>query len=415
MIRPRFALLVAVLCSPPGLVAAADEVHHLSLRGPRLGCEAPVVMSLGENVPPGNYMVQAEGSAVLGTAQVFDDDGRKWLAMVMDPGEVPTSIHIGAFPQDLKAGSPHISIEPRGRDLVVKVENDLLAEYHSDGGAKPYLFPVMGPRGVRYTRAYPMEDVPGEDRDHPHQRSFWFTHGKVNGIDFWSEAKGHGTIRETARKTVVSGHVLGRLRTTNEWLGPDGAKVLEDERVLTFYATRGLDAPRIIDFDITLRATAGPVTFGDTKEGSFGLRVASTMDVNKKLGGKIVNAEGLEDDAAWGKPSPWVDYTGPVDHRGLIATGVMSRQDVGIAILNHPDSFRFPTTWHVRTYGLFAANPFGWHDFGVGKSGDHTLPAGQEIRLRYRVILHRGDASKVRLREAFEAYSKPPEIVRTSR
>ena len=190
--------------------------------------------------------------------------------------------------------------------------------------------------------------------------------------------------------------MAGVVRTTDDWLGPDGKKVCEDERVLTVYKTR---AHRVFDFDVTVKATDGAVTFGDTKEGMFGLRVASSMDVNRKKGGKITNAEGLTDDAAWGKASPWVDYTGPV-----------SGETVGAAILNHPDSFRYPTTWHVRTYGLFAANPFGWHDFGLKKSGEYTLPAGESIRFRYRVILHAGDTASARLPQAFEAYAKPPRV-----
>ncbi len=74
--------------------------------------------------------------------------------------------------------------------------------------------------------------------------------------------------------------------------------------------------------------------------------------MDDKAGGKIVNSDGLVDDEAWGKQAAWVDYSGPVDG-----------QTVGIAILNHPQSLRYPTYWHVRTYGLFAANPFGVHDF----------------------------------------------------
>ena len=204
-----------------------------------------------------------------------------------------------------------------------------------------------------------MKKVEGEDKDHPHQRSLWFTHGKVNGVDFWSEMKGHGSIKETAKKTVAGGAAVGLIRTTDDWIGPDGRKVCEDERVVRFYDTA---KARVFDFDITLKATDGPVTFGDTKEGMFGVRVASSMDVNKKEGGKITNAEGLTDDKAWGKPSPWVDYTGPVEGETL-----------GIAILNHPESFRHPTTWHVRTYGLFAANPFGWHDFGQVSPRQRTV------------------------------------------
>ncbi|MHC5544912.1 DUF6807 domain-containing protein, partial [Singulisphaera rosea] len=243
---------------------------------------------------------------------------------------------------------PGIELRPAGQTVEILSGGKPFTVYRTGPGPKPFYFPVFGPTGVAVTRAYPMEIIKGEDPDHPHQRSMWFTHGKVNGIDFWSEIKGHGSIRETSREIIDGGPAVGVIRTTDDWLAPDGKKVLEDVRDVRFHDT---GAVRIIDFGITLKATAGPVTFGDTKEGMFGLRVASSMDVNKKTGGKNTNAEGLTDDAAWGKPSPWVDYPGPV-----------VGQTLGIAIMNHPESFRFPTTWHVRTYGLFAANPFGWHD-----------------------------------------------------
>jgi hypothetical protein len=122
------------------------------------------------------------------------------------------------------------------------------------------------------------------------------------------------------------------------------------------------------------------------------------MDVLSKKGGKIINSEGLTDDAAWGKPAKWVDYHGPVD--GAVE---------GIAILNHPKSFRYPTTWHVRTYGLFAANPFGLRDFTKGAGdGMHKVPAGETMTLRYRVLLHGGDEKAGKVAQAFEEYSKLP-------
>ena len=145
--------------------------------------------------------------------------------------------------------------------------------------------------------------------------------------------------------------------------------------------------------------TNRPVTFGDTKEGMFGIRVASSMDVTRKKGGKITNAEGLTNDAAWGKPSPWVDYTGPVEGK-----------TVGIAILNHPSSFRHPTPWHVRPYGLFAANPFGDHDFKLGRSGAFTLDKGRSITLRYRVIFHQGSTEQSHVNSLYQAYAHPPAI-----
>ncbi len=263
--------------------------------------------------------------------------------------------------------------------------------------------PSIGPTGDSYTRAYPMKpDVPGEDRDHPHQRSFWFTHGDVNGFDFWASdpinkpKANFGSIRETHRTAEVQGAVLAVLQTTDDWLGPEGKRVCMDERVVRVYRTKLV---RILDFEITIKAIDGPVTFGDTKEGMFGLRLASSMDVSKKKGGKITNAEGVTDDAAWGKASPWVDYVGPVDGK-----------TVGVSILNHPASFRYPTTWHVRTYGLFAANPFGWHDFGIKEPGRYVLPAGGSLRFAYRVILHEGDTASAHLADAFQAYSHLPKV-----
>jgi len=241
-----------------------------------------------------------------------------------------------------------------------------------------------------------MDKLAGDDTDHPHHESFWFTHGKVNGIDFWDVKK--GLIKETARTIEASGPVMGRLRTRDDWVGPDGAKVCEDERVLTVYATKGV---RILDYDVTLKATDKPVVMGETKEGSFGLRVASSMDVDQKdktkKGGRIVNAEGLKDAAAWGKPSAWVDYSGPIDGKAA-----------GITILSSPRNFRHPTTWHVRTYGLFAANPFGGPDFKTPGYGEHTIAPGDSIRFAYRVILHDGMGDPAEIARRFALYAEPP-------
>ena len=259
-----------------------------------------------------------------------------------------------------------LSFETHGRNLKVKLDQQLLTEYHLGVGNKPFFFPLIGPTGESYTRTYPMSILPDEDHDHPHQRSCWFTFGNVNGVDFWSEGKRFGTIKETGRKLVVAGPVVGRLTTTNEWRAADDRRFCVDERTVTFYRTK---TARIIDFEFRIAANDGPVTFNDTKEGMFGIRVASSMDVTKKKGGKITNAEGLTDEKAWGKPSPWVDYVGPV------------KDKIGRDRHHQPSAaaFAIPTTWHVRTYGLFAANPFGWHDFGRPERGDYTIPGGQAI------------------------------------
>jgi hypothetical protein len=289
--------------------------------------------------------------------------------------------------------SAEITAERSEKGVVVKIDGRLFTEYLVQSGAKPILWPIIGPTGKPMTRDYPLCDRAGERKDHPHQRSLWFTHGEVGGVNFWNEQKGAGSIKHL-EFTKIAGGKPAVIATRSAWLGPDGRKVCEDRRTLRF-DTDG-DA-RWIDFDIDITATDGPLTFGDTKEGSFGIRVAQSISVDAHQGGKIVNDRSQVDAAAWGQPAAWVDYHGPVDG-----------QTVGIAIFNHPGSFRFPTRWHVRTYGLFAANPFGLHEFTGGKphGGDYTLAPGQTMSLRYRVFLHRGDEKQGKVSEAFSTYAK---------
>jgi hypothetical protein len=104
---------------------------------------------------------------------------------------------------------------------------------------------------------------------------------------------------------------------------------------------------------------------------------------------------------AWGKPAEWVDYVGKVEGR-----------TVGVAIFDHPSSFRHPTTWHVRDYGLFAANPFGLRDFTGKKDvdGSYRLDPGQSMSFFYRVFLHPGDTGEARVKAAYEAFVHPPAV-----
>jgi hypothetical protein len=392
-----------------GAITAPAQSWRVQVRGngTDLG-ETPVVVALKTALPAGPYILEAADQSrdPLLTAQVFTDEGKSYLAVIF--GSVPAAAdasytlrHAGAPPAQIRG----VVLQPVDANIQVLIDGKLFTEYVSDQATKPYYYPVIGPTGDPITRSYPMKQVEGEDKDHNHQRSLWFTHGDVNGYDFWTSdplnppKSNYGSIKETAKKTLVTGPVLGLIHTTDDWLGPDGKRVCEDERVVAIYDTEGA---RVVDFNVTIKASDGPVTFGDTKEGMFGLRVASSMDVTvrkKKGAGKITNAEGITDADAWGKPSPWVDYVGPVQD-----------QTVGIAILNHPDSFRYPTTWHVRDYGLFAANPFGWHDFGLNKSGAYTIPTGESIRFRYRVIFHKGDTPAANIPAAYQGYAQPPAI-----
>jgi hypothetical protein len=308
-----------------------------------------------------------------------------------------------AVPMATSMASAQVTAEKSSDKVTIKIDGRLFAEYLTNSNGKPIVWPIIGPSGGEMTRSYPMKKSPGEETDHPHQRSLWFTHGDVNGVDFWLEGERGGKQRHKEFVTVESGKQAA-IVTRNDWVAPDGKKILEDERRLSFSVA---GENRVIDFAITLTATEGPVTFGDTKEGSFGLRVAETMRVQRRrqpAAGRILNSEGQTNTDAWGKRAGWVDYSGPV----VNAAG--TEEVAGIAILNHPDSFRFPTYWHVRDYGLFAANPFGVHDFESGKergAGNHTVNQGESLLFMYRVIFHKGAGEPDQIKRAFSEYSAP--------
>ncbi|HVJ83505.1 MAG TPA: PmoA family protein, partial [Planctomycetia bacterium] len=203
---------------------------------------------------------------------------------------------------------------------------------------------------------------------------------------------------------LVSGPVFGELVADTDWVAPDGRLVCSDRRTLRAWGTEGV---RLLDFEIAIASATSDLTFGDDKEGTFGLRVPPWLQADQKKGspykgGKLINAEGKENAAVWGKPSPWCDYSG--EHEG---------KTVGVAIFDSPTNFRHPTTWHARTYGLFAVNPFGLSYFSGIKdkakqpNGSHVTPRGKPLVLRYRVYLHDGDAQAAKVAEHFTAFASP--------
>jgi hypothetical protein len=268
-------------------------------------------------------------------------------------------------------------------------EGQMVTEYLT-GGPSPILWPLLASDGTGLTRDFPMsDDTPGERRDHAHHRSLWFTHGDVNGVDFWHKG---GTVNHQEFVRLQQGE-QAIIESVNLWVDGQGAKILTERRKMTFGAEESL---RWVDFELNLSADFGDVHFGDTKEGSFAVRVAETMKVDAGKGGSIVNSEGKTNAMAWGQRAAWVNYTGPVNDKTH-----------GIAIFCHPASFNFPNRWHVRTYGLFAANPFGEGSFtgdSEEKAGIH-LKESEQLRLCYRVLLHPGIADSERLNEIFQQFS----------
>lgn len=295
---------------------------------------------------------------------------------------------------------------------TVTVDGQLFTEYVYTGHSKPILYPIIGPHEVRMTRDYPMkEGVDNEAMDHPHHKSLWYTHDDVNGVQFWLEYPGKNSDLKPGKIVQTSMEIDGNsINTVDEWRSPDGDVVCTDQRVMTFGASA---AARYIDFEITLQASNGDVTFGDTKEGSMGIRTNPLLrlDSDEKRGnhtakGQAINSEGVEGRAIWGKRAKWVDYWAPV----------AEDKTVGIAIFDHPANPRHPTWWHARQYGLVAANPFGIHDFEKKPegAGDFEITAGDSVTFRYRFLFHEGDHKQADIEAQYTTFaaSAPAKVIR---
>jgi hypothetical protein len=284
------------------------------------------------------------------------------------------------------------------KDLIsVNVDGKPFTVFHYGAeSGKPYLAPLRSASGKIVTRRFPMEEAAGDSTDHLHHTGLWFSYDDVNGVKFWENHPSY-THPNMGRIVVRSadfkeGDKSGTLTAIMEWRDASGKMLLLDARNMVFHSDPKL---RVIDFEITLTA-AEDVTFGDTKEGAFAIRLAESL--TEKMGGRMSDADGRAGMAqVWGKRSDWVDYSGEVDGEKL-----------GIAIFDHPQNPRHPTYWHARDYGLFALNPFGAHAFDPAQPESRwKLPKGQKLVFQWRVVIHPGDAQSGRIADLYREYAGP--------
>lgn len=262
------------------------------------------------------------------------------------------------------------------------------------------------------TRAYPMQDVKSEKHDHPHHRSVYFGLQEAGGFNTWHErltyTKNGKVDKKKLAKTgrqvhtkVIKAEASGNSATLIvecDNVTPDGDVYMRQTRTIDFHVAD--NGSRVMDVEIVLTGVKKSIKLVGKKDSGFTVRVAHSMCVDAGRGGRIVNSSGDINDEAWGKRATWVDFNGPVK-------GPVNETTMGVAMLNHPESFRHPTPWHIRGYGLFTANPFALKEVaGEDERGDFELTKGESITLRHRLIFHEGDEKKAEIAEAWQAYSK---------
>lgn len=286
---------------------------------------------------------------------------------------------------------------------------------------KPVLFPIIDADGLTLTRGYPLAPRPGERTDHPHHDGLWFNYSNVNGYDFWNNSDAisaarqpkMGTIRFDRILSSSSGAHRGQLVTRSTWIDGSGKPIIEETTRFVFMSHDGV---RTIDRTATLRALDTAV-FHDDKDGLLGLRVASWLESPDAKGGTFTDgtghetrvngaspdasgvyltSEGVKGDAAWGTRGRWCALTGRSGDR--VAT---------IAIFDHPGNPGYPTYWHARDYGLFAANPLGRDNFDKTQPPfNYTLEKGQTAIFSYRVVFYPRTATAAELNREADAFAR---------
>lgn len=381
------------------------DMHIVVLSGAHDRYYCPITSILEKHDLEGIIWYKNEETGSVYPADAWTtEDGKTEVGIIMpylhESQELELSLDEGPPWGNSVIEQPPVSIEKKDEHAIdIKINNEQLTVLHVNDGVRPYLYPFIGPHDEPITRHFPLKTgVKGETNDHPHHRSVWTAYGDVNEVDHWSAGDIAGTQVTNEIPVVNSGVAIGRIVLINEWKNKFGDVDLGERRELRiFNLPRGCQA---IDFQVALTAINDDVKFGDTKEGGLlAVRVATSMDGDK--GGRIENSYGaIGEKGCWGKQAPWVDYS-----------GIVKGYRAGFAMFDHPSNFRYPTYWHVRDYGLFAANPFGLKAFTNGKlNGDYVLQKGATIVFTYRLIAHAGDARSANISQKYLDFIDPPEI-----
>ena len=317
-------------------------------------------------------------------------------------------------------------VKQKERKVEVLADGKLFTAYFfpSDTGLKkPVLYPILTAQGTAVTRGYPLAPRAGERVDHPHHVGSWLNYGYVNGYDFWNNSTAnadrskYGTIRHTEIVKAKSGKNKGVLIVSADWIVADGKgkKILTETTTFTFKAK---GSQRIIDRATTLTATTDSVFFKDEKEGMFAIRVARELEHpsdkadifidasgietkvdkldNSHITGKYRSSEGVEGDAVWSTRGRWVNLSGKIGN-----------ENISVCLIDHPKNINYPTYWHARGYGLFAANPLGEKVFTNGKQELNLKIAPQQsIIFKYRTVIDSHKLSDAEINALASDYGK---------
>ena len=383
-----------------------EDLEFVVLSGSksRRNCPISTIIKTKENYAGSVWLTNEEtGLAYPGYAHRIDEDHIE-VTVLLDQITRESELEL-----TLSEDQPEISPEGfrKPMQLTQKDENTIeikkngksFTNLHYNDAVRPYLMPLIGPFGSPVTREYPLKNIKDGSTDHIHHRSLWSAWGDVNGEDNWSE--NINAVPQKVSEILVkeAGMALTHLKFRVQWLDNKREPNLDEIREIFIYNTGSNET--ILDVRNHFTAAYGDVKFGDTKEaGIIAIRVADSL--RGSHGGIIENNFGGKmEPECWGKKAFWCDYS-----------GMLGGHHVGITIMDHPDNPGFPSRWHVRNYGLMAANPWSVADFLGDKAlnGTFILKKNQQMEFKYRVYIHAGAPADSFVEEIYQNFVNPPEF-----
>lgn len=329
--------------------------------------------------------------------------------------------------EEMENQSPKLELiqNKTAQKVDVLVDGELFTSFiYPDTLEKPVLYPINTAEGTTITRGWPLAPRPGERFDHPHHIGLWFNYGDVNGLDFWNNSSaipadkksnyGHIVLKKI--NSISASGSTGKLEVTQEWKNEGGQTLLEENTTFVFHAD---DSNRSIERISTLTAINEAVSFTDNKEGMLAMRVARELehpstkpelftdasgkitDVpsmnNEGITGMYTSSNGKKGDDVWGTRGKWVELAGKI-----------GEEPISVIIFDHPGNVGYPTYWHARGYGLFAANPLGQKAMSEGKEElNYKLEKGQSMTFKFKIDIISGkQPSPMDINKIYDAWKE---------
>lgn len=318
--------------------------------------------------------------------------------------------------------SPRVTFtnDTTNKKVDVKIDGQYFTSYVYNGQTpKPILYPILTKSGKTVTRGFPFAPRPNERVDHPHHAGLWLNYGDVNGLDFWNNSYAIPAEEKHKYGTIYHQEIVsmdgGVLTIKAVWRSPDNIDLLEEVTQFTFSEEGNT---RVIDRSATLKALQD-VSLKDNKEGMIAMRMTRELELpsdkpaeytdaegnvtevkvlnNEGINGNYYASEGLTGGDVWGTRNKWMKLEGTIE-----------AETISVTIMDHKKNVGYPTYWHARGYGLFAANPLGQSVFSDGKETlNFKLAKGESTIFNYRILIHDGsELSKKAIEQSFNEFNQ---------